>query len=148
MYSDVRELVRSKEDVDVLLGEIDMLSASIYKSGKDSFEQTLKTKVRQGTAGLWEKYKDQLPKVREWLQGLRVLKLTVAWKPNGETVEEWDKWVRQNVGEDVILEIRVDASVVAGAIVEFGGKYEDLSAKLGWEKWEKEGYEGLHSLLK
>lgn len=92
--------------------EIDVLINSMYKIDdktglSEEFLRNLKTKIA----------------------GLRPIKLTLAFEPDGEFIKRLFAWVRQNIGDSVVLDFSVNPEILGGALVEWQGKYFDLSLK-------------------
>lgn len=112
---------------------IDVLSDSLYKTGKRNWEETVASTV----AAPWAAYFDiPAPGRKTYLDGLRdklshlaVLRLGVAVDLPQGMVEQICAWARANVAPDVILDIEVDPGLVAGAQISWQGKYVDLSKR-------------------
>ena len=117
MYSDILDQVTTKPELDALVGEIDMYRDNMYRSGKEPVREVL------------VKYKDELDKLRQAALDLPVVRLTLALTPPGNWILEIRNWVIKAVGEVVVLDIRVDKSILGGAIIENQGKYGDYSLR-------------------
>ena len=63
------------------------------------------------------------------IQHLKFLKLTIAVNPSKELVDEIFYWINKNVGEDIILDLDIDKTIIAGGVVEFEGRFKDYSVK-------------------
>ncbi len=141
-YSEILSQIRTKEDADLLLGEIDNLLVSLYRVKGSMFEEVLREKVRVGVAQvITGAVPKSIPGKEEFLRGLKEclgelkpLKLTLAFEPTSQTVEKIFSWVCQNLDENIVLEIDTDQSILAGAIVTFEGAYEDLSLRSVFEE--------------
>jgi len=55
------------------------------------------------------------------------LELVIAFEPDDDLRASLLDWAQEQFGEDVMLKIRIDKSLIAGAQVYFEGKYVDLS---------------------
>jgi hypothetical protein len=73
--------------------------------------------------------KSFLAKIQVSISALPVLSLTLAFEPKSETMKVFTDWFLLNLKKQVIFEIKVDRSIIAGALVTFNGKYLDLSIK-------------------
>ncbi|MEK7498155.1 MAG: hypothetical protein AAB656_04540 [Patescibacteria group bacterium] len=130
-YSLLIKVILTKRDSNILIGELDVLKNSLFKTDSNAFEVVLKEEVRKKVADVIEFYisKGADKKVLiEFLDSkfrkVPTLDLTIAFDPTGAILERMSKWVRENVGE-VLLDLKIDRSIVCGAIVSFGGKYNE-----------------------
>ena len=87
-----------------------------FMKGNISFED--KTMIKEYLIGL-----------REQLQKFKVLKLSIAFEPREFTIDNLLAWVLKNLGFGIVLDIKTDKTILAGTIIEFEGKYKDLSLK-------------------
>lgn len=70
-----------------------------------------------------------LTKLTEAVNALPVMHLTLAFPPKEGLITTISQWFMVNMREYVILEITVDRSLLAGAVVSFNGKRKDFSLK-------------------
>lgn len=95
------------DGVDKVLNEISSDLAGYLKS----------TQITPGSIG----------ELRDSLSKLEVLGLTIAIVPKASQVVEIYNWVGSNIGHNVILDFAVNDALMAGAVIEFNGKYLDAS---------------------
>ena len=69
-----------------------------------------------------KKGRQELDKLKQAALAMPVVRLTLAFEPNKD-------WIVKAVGRAVILDIRVDKSILGGAIIENQGKYGDYSLR-------------------
>lgn len=110
----------TKDQVDILKHEIDILINSKYQSKKNEL-------VRESTLLELEKRKITPEDWLKELENLRILNMTVAVEPTRSNILAYGAWVKKNLGEDVILDIEVNGNLVAGAQIVWNGKYKDYS---------------------
>lgn len=141
-YSEIVDKLRTREDLELLKEEIQLLLVSIYQPGEGGFEKVLKRSVRSWVAssvlegllktGLTqEKY---LKGLEEKVAQLRELKLTLSFQPTEEFVDELNAWVIEHLGAGIILDIKVDQKILGGAIITYEGKYRDYSLAKRFDK--------------
>jgi len=111
MFSDRLATLRTKDDVDALLGEIDAYRDSLYKT---------KGKVQ---------IPPELDKLEETVKKLEVVQLTLAYEPSPQDIEVFFKAAGK------ILDISKDARILGGAVVSYQGKYSDYSLKKKLESY-------------
>ena len=110
----------TKDQVDVLKQEIDILISNKYQSKKDE-------SVRESTLRELEKRNGDLENWKLEIENLRVLRLTLAYEPSRINIVTYADWIKKTVGADVILDVTVDPKMVAGAQIIWNGKYQDYS---------------------
>ncbi len=133
------EKILTKEDCILTLGEISRLQQIIFKSkghlSKKS-ENIVDRNLYQFFLILEEKGKlgfdqkeqfDFLEDLKNFLKNLPVLKLEIAFLPLQKTIEKISRWLRKEVEGKIILDIYFNPSIVGGAILEYKGKYLNLS---------------------
>ncbi|PIS14643.1 hypothetical protein COT64_01590 [Candidatus Shapirobacteria bacterium CG09_land_8_20_14_0_10_39_12] len=118
--------VFTKNEVDLLLAEIEDLERNKFCPGRRLAFSPELSRLAQGQG---------LASVKKALAELVVLDLTVAVKLSPAFLAKIGRWLREEINQKVILDIKVDPSIIAGAIVSYGGKYRDLSAGRGLEEW-------------
>lgn len=112
----------------MLLTEVEVLERSLFKIGEGDFESTLEKGVRAKTAYAMRqaigqrKPEEALAKLKEKINSLTYLNLTVAFEPTLEAVNRFYIWAKQNAGEGVAIDLTVDKSILGGAIVEYKGR--------------------------
>lgn len=134
MDFNLSEMVVTREDVDTLIMDIDILIDSLYRSGNGSYDQTIKNSVRSSTAKLLktigtsrEERQAALEQLKSKLLSAKYLKLTIAFDPSVETINRIADWVRRNIDSEIVLDLKIDRSIIAGAIIEHEGRYIDHS---------------------
>lgn len=108
----------TKDQVDVLKQEIDILINSKYQSKNNEL-------IRDSTLLELEKRKINPEDWQKELNNLRVLKITIASEPTRANILAYGEWIKKNVGKDIIMEINVNSGIVAGAQIIWNGKYQD-----------------------
>lgn len=144
--------VHTTSDLRLLLREIDTLHSGLYRTANRSWEELLRAAVRPQTARIaatWTGDKGKiLDAVKTAAQRLRVLRLTLGFVPPQALVEELAGWVKQHVAANVILDVSFDPLVVGGAVVDFEGKYADLSLRPALDQVLVDSHERILKLLK
>lgn len=137
MYSEILANIRTKEDAWALEQELDILLDKLYSAKADEFSHALEHDVRSNVALI---IKSSIEKARidrdKYLQGLKnelkklkEIQLTLAFEPTDATLEKIFLWVRENVGEGIILDINYSKTISGGAVIIHKGKYRDYSLK-------------------
>lgn len=151
MYSEILANIRTKDEALQLEREVDILLERLYDARTGAFEETLERDVRAWVAqavktafGKPDTNKDEYLKgLKKELEKLAELKLTLAFEPTGKTLDKIHNWVTNNVGGGVVLEITVNPTILAGAILAYKGKYGDYSLRRKF----KVGFESIRERL-
>ena len=73
--------------------------------------------------------KDFIEKIQIKITGLPIISLILAFEPKEETLQTFSRWFIINVNKQVLFDVSVDKSLVAGAAIKSGGKYLDFSIR-------------------
>lgn len=142
-FSTILHHIHTTHDVDILLRTIDTLLEGVYQTqnkgldGYLSFElpseisSALKENLtKQGVT--WEN-KEAIQKVltalKAQLHEMTLLTLTISFSPSDQAISRFSAKTKELFGEMTILEINVQESVLAGAIIVYKGMYLDKSLK-------------------
>lgn len=142
MLPELWSLVRTTEDVQALISEIDALEVSLYKVGVGNWDETLMNKVRFSVAEIvknelphdLDSRKDYLRELKKKLLELPILKLTIPVDVTDKILEEISDNLRRDLNAEIIIELEKERSILGGAIVSYSGKYIDLSLTTKMEK--------------
>jgi hypothetical protein len=134
MYSEIIKRLRTKEETYQILDEVDLLLKTIYQNTSkydDIIINDIRKWVKDMITSEIEKEKidkeEYLKGLKEVINKLKVLDLTISFDPSSSTVNHISSWVRQNLGETVIINFIYDPKIIAGATISYNGRYIDLS---------------------
>ncbi len=135
LSSKLLAVIRTKEDVNRLALELRELEAGLYKTGDGEFEKVLSSKVRKGiaeiiTSEMLDSKIDKklwLREIEKEIEGLKVIRITLALEFPQMYLDRITNWIAQNIGEGVVVDIEVRSEIVGGAMVSSGGKFGDYS---------------------
>jgi len=147
IYYDIVKSLKTTPDAEEFLLQLDNLLTKLFKINPDSLEKNLKKIVSSKFAELFkESFKINninqndhsaiekfLNSIKNQIQQLNILKLQLAFDPTEETIDTLFRWIAENYGSGIILDIHKDESILGGAIVTFNGKYKDLSLRKRFE---------------
>lgn len=142
IYSDILNSVKTIQEAQDLSYEIDTLLESVFKTQQQSFDSSIKTisiktatKIREVflKANLnfvdKEMVKDFLVSLKKLLTRFKIIKLTIAFEPSYEVIENIYDWVLNNLGNGYILDVDTNKDILGGAIIVFNGRRENLTLK-------------------
>jgi len=135
IYSELFNLVRTKDDFSLIKAQLDLLESGLYETKGNTFDYVLKNKISSSLSGLilklikTEKKENVIEKIRQELEGVKFLKVTLAIDPSEKFIESMADWLNKMNSRNIALDIEVDQSIIGGVIVEFEGKYFDASLR-------------------
>lgn len=71
--------------------------------------------------------RDYLEEIITYLNSLPVVNLKLAFEPSEIFIRHVNQVLSEQKGEKVVLNISVNPEIVAGVVIEFGGKFADYS---------------------
>jgi F0F1-type ATP synthase delta subunit len=83
--------------------------------------------------------KDFISQVQEKISSLPTVSLTLAFEPKEDTLKSLSNWFPANINKQVLLDIKVDPEIIAGAYVSYKGKCSDFSIKPVFDQICKDG---------
>lgn len=153
---------RTTQEVDILLTKIDEMLEALFKLNQSSFTQifagelpTTLSKLIQESF-LKENLSFQKPqelnqfltRLKELLQTTTVMTITIAFSPSDEAISAISAKTKELYGLGTVLEINVQESILAGAMVIYGGKYLDYSLQTKLSTLFKTRSKDIISILK
>lgn len=75
-----------------------------------------------------------LDKVQEKIKEMTVVSMVIAFEPKEETLQNLSRWFLTSVNKQVLFEIKIDRSLIAGAAILYQGKFLDYSIKPDFER--------------
>lgn len=120
-----------KEKILKLQQEVFRKAGSLSEKAKEVSEKELVEIIfdseKKGKISLDPKKQfDYLENLQKELDDLPVLKMVLAFSPSPEIIKRISQFVREG-GEKIVLDIAVNPEIIGGVILEYKGKYLDLS---------------------
>lgn len=142
IYFDIITFVKTIQEADSLIENIDNLMFIFFKSEKISIKEALDS-INTGFASeIMQVFKknnldinnrnsviDFFKNLKELIKKFKVIRLVLAFDPTDKTIENIHNFVKETLGIGYIFDIEVSQNILAGAIVIFNGKYIDYSLK-------------------
>lgn len=141
-YDILRSSITTLDQLEQISFEIDALLDSLYKTWKGSFEksldsispetsQAIKATIKENKISLDNigQLKELLTGLKEQIHKLKPIEITLAFSPPEAIIKNIFDWVIKNLGFGLILDIKIDKTILGGAIINFNGKYKDYSLK-------------------
>lgn len=142
IYFDLITSLKTTREVDDLSLEIDILKSALFTSSKMSLEKALSSISQASAKKITEIFSknnfdmhdkelvhDFLDTLADLIKKFKVIKLILAFDPTGKTIENIAEFVSEHIGIGYILDIEIDKSKLAGAVVMFNGKYKDFTLR-------------------
>ena len=135
--------VHTKEDRDRLLDALARIEESLYRSSPDALDAAIRGYVPQHLAPVVRETFVHVPSVqnrdlftkiltelRQELENVAILRIDIAFEPTEKNIQRISTWVREHIGEGVLLEIGYDKTIFGGARIMFNGRFTEIT--LAW----------------
>lgn len=135
----IKEII-TKEDLILFFEEIKIVENFIFKEFKIPLSEKVKGKVREEFRKELKKLEDEgaiskspdqqfsfFEELKKELQKIPQVKLEIAFEPSQNFLLKIKGWFKERNNQEIILDITKNPEIVAGAIIEYQGKYIDLS---------------------
>jgi len=155
MYSDLIKLARTKDEAFRVSEQLEVVLEALYQNSPEALNLALSKKIdTELSKVLKEAFEKGVDKVKflkgakEVLGELKEISLTIAFDPREETKTQLAGWVRKNLGEGVILDLKKDERVVGGAVIISQGNFRDFSLRKKIREFFKTQRDDLAIFLK
>jgi len=144
----VQDYIYTKEDLNLFIQDAEKISNLVFKNPKlplgekiEKSKEKISNKfydffleLSQDNHSDKERILKELKETKEELLKLPVLKIQLAFSPTPSFIKEISNWLKRNLKKKVLLDVEVNPVIVGGAILEYRGRYLDLSLKKEIEK--------------
>lgn len=130
MFDQVLSQLEILEDKQKLLEAISQHKKDAFlvnKAKRGGVYVDMLIKFISGTHG--EQRESTLVDLESRVSAMRTMNLTLAYDPPTSHITEFSGVVKSNLGSDVVIKLRVDASIIGGAMIEIDGRFVDSSLK-------------------
>ncbi len=135
----INELI-TKRQADEFLWNLDEIKESLYKN-KQSTVILIKKRFSFATATFLINYfqdeknnmsnkdiiSDKINKIRVKIDSIPIFDLTFAITPSAEYLEKISNLIENQLNRHIFINVKIDPSIVAGAIIQYDGKHGDYS---------------------
>lgn len=134
MPSQLLQKLRTKEDLDILRGELDTLESALYQTNI-KYEDVLKNDIRNWVTELIlkesdkEDLKEYIRNVKQALNSIPVLSASVSFEPSESFIEKISYWLKANVDKMIVVDFLLNTASLGGIQLSYKGKYLDLSLR-------------------
>jgi F0F1-type ATP synthase delta subunit len=142
IYFDIITSIKTTQEADFLVHEIDNLMLEFFKSEKISIEKAMKSISMEFAMQIAQAFAksnldvnnrdtvtDFFKTLKKMIKKLKIIRIVMAFDPPYRTIENIHNFVKDNIGIGYILDIEISQDVLAGAVVIFNGEYLDYSLK-------------------
>ena len=134
MPSQLLTTLRTKEDLDILRGELDILKNALYQS-RNMYEDVIHNSIRSWVSEIIlketnrETMEDYIKDLEAELLKLPVLSASINFEPSQTFVELLSNWLKKYVSENIVVDILLNTASIGGIQLSYKGKYLDLSLR-------------------
>ena len=134
--------VVTREDFILLSEEINQVEKLIFKEVNIPLSEKVKGKTREEFRDFLKKIEKEnshflnpnqqlsfFQNLKKNLKNIPQLKLELAFQPSAEFLLKIKQWFKEKNRQEVILDLLINPEIVGGAIIEYRGKYKNLSVE-------------------
>ena len=124
----------TKDDLDILKGELESLEGAIYQS-KDKYNEIIRSDIRSWVSEIVHKEsagKDVTKYIKELkneIETVPVLSACIGFEPSSSFIESVSGWLKKNVDDKLVVDIVLNTMLLGGVQLSYAGKYLDLSLR-------------------
>lgn len=134
MNSQIITKLRTKEDLDLLQGELELLKNSLYQKDRN-YKEVLENDIRSWVseivtseskeAGI-EKY---LEDAEAGLKSVSIVSAVIAFEPSDSFINRFSVFIKTNVSPNAVIDFLFNRELLGGIQLSYRGKYIDLSLR-------------------
>ncbi len=123
LIDDIQEAESASYEV-----EVGLLSKRLGGKVSKSFQETLVKLEEAGSLPAFrEEESDYFRELKDYLLKLPRVKIELAFAPSEKFVKKISDFINQGYSQKIILDISVKPAILAGAKIEYNGKFKDYS---------------------
>ena len=135
--SELFQYLRTTEDKNKLIEELDLLVSSLYKEKGQGIEACLKYNTRAWVAEIirreipqdLDKIESYLKKIIQEISDLKIVEVTLGYQPTEDSLNKFAEKIRNLKGQTTLLSISYNPQILAGAVITYEGEYRDFSLR-------------------
>jgi len=131
--SELLSKLRTKDDLDILRGELDLLENALYQTNT-LYNDVIKNDIRSWVSEIIlregkEDLKGYIKKIKADLLKLPVLSASINFEPSNSFIEKMSIWLKKNIDEKIVVDLLMNTASLGGIQLSYRGKYLDLSLR-------------------
>ena len=157
-YDHIYTNIRTTSERGAVYAAIETILEALYKKGEDInklIEIEMPSAVVRPLKQALARLPDKSPKaIHAYLDGfnkelaaLPTLSLEIAFDPTEETIAVLTTWIRESLGNNIIMELSVDRGLFGGARVSYEGHYKEINLAVLIEHTMREQQEIIDATL-
>jgi len=134
--ADIYLRIKTQEDADKLIEEVDLLVSSSYEGKGQGLTVTLNSKIRAWIADSLKNDPDflrdpisYLEKLKKDVAGFEKIEMAISYQPTYENIERLSQTVKRLIGVNTLIKLIYDPTLLGGAVVIYKGNYRDYTLK-------------------
>jgi hypothetical protein len=134
MLSQLITKLRTKDDLEILKGELNLLENSLYQTNK-KYEDVLRSDIRSWVSEIIlseikeTNISDYLKAINKQLTNLPILSASINFEPSSQFIDIFSGWLKKNINENIVVDLLFNTASLGGVQLSYKGKYLDLSLR-------------------
>lgn|GEM_PF-1830370 len=139
---EITDFIKTKDDAFRFMDKIDGVIADLFTVKvkiEDILEKKLSYHEKQLIIDLAKKndiaitdivpFQQFLMRLKEYIHSLPNIEISLAFDPKKETIDRIADWFRENIKKEVFLDLKVDVTIMGGALIGSNGLFKDYSLR-------------------
>lgn len=132
--------LNTKQDRDSFIKSIESFRKSLFKDSKLSLDKYFSPEQKKLLSVYIQEKEGKLPNVRqieetvtkiqEDLKRIHIVSIQLAYTPTSNQIADLKSWFWNSYQKTVIVDVTLDSSLIAGAVVDVDGRVWDYSLKI------------------
>lgn len=139
-FEEVKQNIYTLDDLNLFLEDIEKISDLVFKKPTLPLKEKLQENISEEFFGILSRFFETLPssqkeflkilaQLKDELLAMPLVKFQLAFFPTPRFIKKLSRWFEEKLKRRVVLDITVNPEIVGGIILEYQGKYLDLSLK-------------------
>lgn len=135
-------IIRTTKEAQEILSALDGFAATLYvtkeqEGAKQENFSNLQPQIRDMlndvlckeliTQENREHIRLQIQTAQKAIRTSKKVQLTLTFQPDDTTISEFSSWIKTHAGKEFLIDIQIDKTIIAGAIITTNGLHKDYS---------------------
>lgn len=138
-FKNIAQNITTKSDLIFFLDQVDQARELVFKKRRgrlskktkgiitEELRTILKKQEQKGNLKTKEQQVQFLDRLKNYLKEIPQIKMVIAFSASNKFLKKIGNWLEDEIGTKVILDITVNPKIGGGIIIEYQGRYLNLS---------------------
>lgn len=148
----IYDFIDTKEELLVLSSNVDSFLLDLYRYSGEELENHISNTYDYRFKSILENVlskeglslknsstvdiEAKIKALKDSLADANIVELKISFSPTQKFIGQIKNWLMSNIGTNVLLDLKIDSDVLAGAVITYNGRYNDLSLSTALKNYE------------